>query len=95
MLEYVFGHAKSCPIKAPQNKRGCAFSVHSLKQFICRKLFDIFSGSRALRFAFGYAGGAEIAIQRSVGGVENEVAIPALGKMTLDLALDRRGQLSL
>ena len=52
-------------------------------------------GSRAGRFAFGGLGGSEVAVQRRVGGVENEMAIVAFGKMTLDLALDRRGQLSL
>jgi len=54
-----------------------------------------FSGCRARRFAFGGSGGPEVTIQGRIGGVENEMAIVAFGKMTLDLALDRRGQLSL
>ena len=53
------------------------------------------SGRRTFRFGFGGSGRSEITIQRRVGGVENEVAIPAFRKMTLDLALDRWGQLSL
>src|ERR1700722_3126861 len=81
--------------RSRQRKRGCAFSVHSLKQFIYRNLRPIFSGCRARRFAFEGSGRAEIAVQRRVGGIENEVAIAAFRKMMLDLALDRRGQLSL
>jgi hypothetical protein len=52
------------------------------------------SGS-ACRFAFGGSGRSEVAIQSCVGSVENEVAIAAFREVTLDLALDRWGQLSL
>ena len=95
LLEFDFGHAKSCSFGVPKNERGCAFPVHSLKQFIYRNLRAVFLRSRSRRFAFGRLGRSEIAVQRRVGGVENEVAIAAFGKVPLDLAFDRRGQLSL
>jgi hypothetical protein len=95
LLEYGFGHAKSCSFGGPNNKRGCAFSLHSLKKLILLGLRSNSLSSGAGRFAFGRFGGSEVAVQGGVGGVENEVAIAAFGKMTLNLALDRWGQLSL
>jgi hypothetical protein len=88
LLEYVFGHAKTFLLAFPKKKRGCAFSVHSLKQLIYRNLRPNFLGCRARRFAFGGSGRSEITVQRRIGGVENEVAIVAFRKMMLDLALN-------
>jgi hypothetical protein len=50
-------------------------------------------GSRYIRFKT--ASRPKIAVQRGVGGLENQVAIAALAQMALNLAFYRRRELSL
>ena len=77
-----------------QQKRLCvSIAQPQLIHLFEVKMFFLCSG--AGRLAFGGSGGSEVAVQRGIRSVENEVAIMAFRQVPLDLALDRWGQLSL
>jgi hypothetical protein len=69
--------------------------MHGLKVSDSKEIKQAALCGSSRYIGFKTAGRPKIAIQRGVGGLENQVAIAALAQVAFDLAFYRRRELSL